>query len=108
MANPWDFTDVWRTNCYDYPDFVGSPCPIPEILYDPIATSGCPQCGTFLWNEGIPIDSKATLSGRHRDKDKDEYVYCARCDFAVNLNRHQHAPRGSTLGWGTTFTEQTI
>jgi hypothetical protein len=26
MANPWDFIDIWRTNCLDYPDFEGSSC----------------------------------------------------------------------------------
>lgn len=26
MANPWDFSTIWATNCTDYPDFVGSEC----------------------------------------------------------------------------------
>jgi len=75
-------------------------------ISDPMATSGCPQCGTLLWNEGRAVHSESSLSGKNRDKEKDEYIKCARCRFVVKVNKHQHAPRGSKLGWGLTYTEQ--
>jgi len=94
---------IWEEHLSVYPDFRLEER---DTIIDPIATSGCPQCGTFLWNEGIAVDSDATLSGRHRDKKKDRYIRCARCKFVVDTTKHQHAPRGSKLGWGITYTEQ--
>ena len=77
------------------------------MVKDPIVTSGCPQCGTLLYNKGERVLTKNVNKGRNSEHDGDDYVYCKRCDFVVDLSKHKFAPEGSKLGWGLTYTEQT-
>lgn len=135
-ATKWDFfTPIWydHVTTSAYPDFeptlsswtviVDAPItiitsPSPEIqlspviityIFDPVVTSGCPQCGCLLLQEGERVRSDAIYRGRNFDhgafKD-DRYVRCPRCKFVCNLDRHLHAPRDSKLGYGITYTEQ--
>lgn len=77
-------------------------------LDDPQVTGGCPQCGTYLYNEGRPVRSEAVEYGRNWDQgaysDK-RYVRCKRCGFMCQTQRDMHAKRGSRLGWGMKYVE---
>ena len=82
-----------------------SPSPSASYMYDPIVESGCPQCGTLLYDDGDYIRSDAVYSGRNQDKgvhSDRKYVRCARCGFMCNADRDRKGRRGSKEGWGIT------
>ncbi len=81
---------------------------IVRYIKDPIVTGGCPQCGTFLYDDGEYISSDAVYSGRNPDKgafDDRRYVRCARCGWILNRDRHLRTRDGDQIGWGLKYEE---
>jgi len=109
-TNDWDWDDVWRICCFDYPDFVGSPCPVPTYDVEYTVSSGCPQCGTYLYTKrGEKIRSGADNAGLNKTNESDYFVRCGRCGFPCKMDRDTRRPEGDRAGWGiiATYTEVT-
>ena len=81
---------------------------IVRYIKDPIVNSGCPQCGTLLFNEGRQLRTKEVSYERNFDKGQyndRSYVRCVRCGFICNTERDNSNPRESRAGWGINYTE---
>lgn len=84
---------------------------IVRYIKDPIVTSGCAQCGTFLYEEvrGRNIRADRVSQGRNFDLNggyrEDRWVRCGRCGFLNHPTRNKTEKEGSYVGWGIKYTE---
>ena len=78
-----------------------------KYIKDPIASGGCPQCGTFLYpKKGRDMPTEMVTIGRNFENAKDDtYIRCGRCGFLVKRSRHPAMPDRSRAGWGINYTE---
>ena len=83
---------------------------IVRYIKDPVATGGCPQCGTFLYDEGgRQMKSEMVLQGRNLEhRYEDDFMRCARCGFPVKIDRHPSYPEGSWTGWGLRYDPEEV
>lgn len=83
---------------------------IVRYIKDPIVTSGCAQCGTFLYEEvrGRQVRGERITQGRNfdlGDYKEDGWIRCGRCGFINHPTRNPTDKSGSRVGWGLKFDE---
>jgi len=108
-------TPVVSRRVYLPPITIGYPVPtnnlavtVVRYIKDPIATGGCPQCGTFLYKEygAKELESDDVFTGRNFSiRKEDKFYFCARCNFPVKPKRHPSMKKGSYAGWGMKYDE---
>ena len=79
-----------------------------RYIKDPIRSGGCPQCGTFLYQEygATVIKSEPVLYGRSFDiEGEDKFFKCSRCNWLVKPKRTPPHRKGSYTGWGLRYDE---